>query len=83
MAKVTYLGTMDHQHKSNPSGTNYFFHAGIPTDVSAEDAIFYAEESKKEGPWHVDLGIVEKAAEIVKEVVQPKSKYKYGHGGKK
>jgi len=81
MATVEYLGAMDHQHKSNPSGTNYMFHVGVPLEVKTEDAIFYAERAKHGAPWKVELGIIEQAAEAVKEVVQPKSRNKYG--GKK
>lgn len=79
MAKVKYLGAMDHRHNSNPSGTEYLFHVGVFSEVKPEDAIHYAERAKRGSPWEVDMGVVEKATEAIKEAVKPKYKY----GGKK
>ena len=80
MTKVTYLGT-DMRHSSNPTGTEYMFFRGVPTEVKPEDAKHYAKKEANGAPWKVDFGIIEQAAEAVKEVVQPKSRNKYG--GKK
>ena len=81
MPKVIYLGRTDMVHASNPTGTEYMFYSHQPTEVKPEDAKHYAKKEANGAPWKVDFGIIEQAAEAVKEVVQPKSRNKYG--GKK
>ncbi len=79
MAKVKYLGAMDHRHRANATGTEYMFHIGVFTEVKPEDATHYAERAARGSPWEVDFGIVEKTTEAIKDAVKPKNRY----GGKK
>lgn len=91
MAKVRYIGTMDHEHKSNPTRTAYMFHVGVFTEVKPEDAVFYAERAKHGSPWEVEIGIVEKATDIIRDATEvlgkdkeeTKSRSKWKSGGKK
>lgn len=83
MAKVTYFGT-DMRHASNPSGTEYMFFRGVPTEVKPEDAEHYAKKQANGAPWKVDIGVVEKANTIIHEVTEELKKEKpRRYGGKK
>ena len=54
MPTVTYKGPLGAlMHRNNPSGTEYVFQQGVPEKVSKEDALFYAEEAERGGPWEV------------------------------
>lgn len=85
MAKVTYFGT-SMRHSTNPTGTEYMFHQGEPTEVKSEDAKHYALKEERGAPWRVDLGVVEKANTIIQEVTEELKKEKEKprrYGGKK
>lgn len=85
MAKVTYLGGNTNIHGSNPTRTDYVFYPRQAVEVKTEDIDCYAKKEKNGGPWHVDIGIVEKANTIIQEVAEElkKEKTKYKYGGKK
>lgn len=84
MTKVTYLGVTDMRHSGNPTRTEYMFYSQKPTEVKPEDAKHYAEKETKGGPWHVEMGVIEKANAIITEVTEEIKKEKPRRfGGKK
>ena len=82
MTKVTYLGT-DMRHSSNPTGTEYMFYQGQPTEVKPEDAEHYAKKEATGAPWKVETGVVERANKIIEEVAEEIKKPVRKYGGKK
>jgi len=77
MAKVTYAGAMEGlAYHSTPSRKEYVFIRGVPTEVSDSEDIehFKSMASRPGSDFKVDLDIVERVAEKVKEIIKPEIK---------